>query len=341
MAPCAQPRLLRYFPALRRKLLAASALLLLSAGHASAADEAANYPSRPVRVVVAFSAGGGADVVARLVFTRVSARLGQSFVIDNRGGAGGIVGTDAVAKAAPDGYTLLLGQTGPNALNPALFARIPYDAAADFAGVIQLTAYPYVIAVHPTSPLKSLRDLVDKARAEPDTVGFGTAGTGSSAQLAAELFMRTTGTRLVHVPYKGAGPALLDTAAGVTPVAFGDIAGGTPLVTAGRLRGLAVTGFKRTALLPNVPTIAEAGYPGAEALAWHGVYAPARTPPAIVAKLNATVAAVLAEPAVRERLQQDGLETVGGSPAAFDAYTRAEIRKWGDIVRAAGIRIDQ
>jgi len=330
------------FSAWSRRVLAMAALAAMAgnAGLANAAGEAAAYPSRPVRVVVPFAAGGGADVVARLVFTRLSTRLGQSFVIDNRGGAGGIVGADAVAKAAPDGYTLLLGQTGPNALNPALFAKIPYDAMADFAAVVQLTAYPYVIAVHPSSPLATLRDLVAEAKAKPNTVAFGTAGTGSSAQLAGELFMRVTGTALIHVPYKGAGPALMDTAAGVTPIAFGDIAGATPLITSGRLRGLAVTGTRRTASLPNVPTIAEAGYPGAEALAWHGVYAPARTSPEIVAKLNTEIAAVLAEPAVRDRLRQEGLETVGASAAAFGDYTRAEIRKWGDIVRAAGIRVD-
>ena len=326
----------------RRRVLLGVALAGMAGraldAHAAAGD---GYPDHPVRVVVPFAAGGGADVVARLVFARVSQRLGQSFVIDNRGGAGGIVGTDAVAKAAPDGYTLLLGQTGPNALNPALFNRIPYDAAKDFAGVAQLTAYPYVIAVHPASPLKNLRDLVAQARAQPDTLAFGTAGTGSSAQLAAELFMRVTGTRLVHVPYKGAGPALLDTAAGVTPVAFGDIAGATPLVTAGRLRGLAVTGARRTPLLPDVPTIAEAGFAGAEALAWHGVYAPARTPAAIVARLNLAIVAVLNEAAIRDRLRADGLEAVGGDAAAFDAYTRAEILKWGGLVRQTGIRIDQ
>ena len=331
------------FPVRRRRLVLVCGLGIAAGGtvSANAAGDGAGYPARPVRVVVPFAAGGGADVVARLVFARLSVRLGQPFVIDNRGGAGGIVGTDAVAKAAPDGYTLLLGQTGPNALNPALFAKIPYDPVVDFAPVTQLTAYPYVIAVHPASAFASLGELVAEARARPGTIAFGTAGTGSSAQLAAELFMRITGTVLIHVPYKGAGPALMDTAAGVTPVAFGDIAGATPLVAGGRLRGLAVTGRHRTPLLPNVPTIAEAGYPGAEALAWHGVYAPARTPPDIVARLNREIAAVLAEPAVRDRLRQEGLETVGGSPAAFGDYTRAEIGKWGEIVRAAGIRADR
>lgn len=305
------------------------------------ARAAEGYPSRPVKVVVPFAAGGGADVVARLIFGRLSARLGQSFVIENRGGAGGIVGTDAVAKAPPDGYTLLLGQTGPNALNPSLFARIPYDPVADFAPVVQLTAYPYVIVVHPSVPAKTLAELVAMAKAEPGKVNFGTAGTGSSAQLAAELFMRTTGTKMTHVPYKGAGPALADTVAGVIALTFGDMASSTPLVTAGRLRALAVTGTRRTFLLPQVPTVIESGYPGFEALAWHGVYAPAKTPPEIVDKLNREIASVLAEPEVKDKLLKDGIEPIGASPAAYAAYTREEIRKWGAIVREAGIRLEQ
>ena len=327
----------------RRTVLAGTAALCAAAAGlpARAAGAADGYPAKPVRVIVPFAAGGGADVVARLVFTRLSAKMGHSFVIDNRGGAGAIVGTDAVAKAAPDGYTLLLGQTGPNALNPALFAKLPYDPIADFAPVVQLTAYPYVIVVHPSVPANTLAELIALAKAKPDTLTFGTAGTGSSGQLAAELFMRTTGTKMTHVPYKGAGPALADTVAGVTTLTFGDMAASTPLVTGGRLRGLAVTGPKRTFLLPNVPTVSESGYPGFEALAWHGVYAPAKTPPEIVDKLNHELAAILAEPEVREKLQKDGIDPIGASPAAYAAYTRAEIQKWGAVVRAANIRLEQ
>jgi tripartite-type tricarboxylate transporter receptor subunit TctC len=323
---------------LRRALLAIAALLWAGlAGTAMAADP---YPNRPVRVIVPFAAGGGADVVARLVFTKLSMKLGQAFVIDNRGGAGGIVGTDAVAKAAPDGYTLLLGQTGPNALNPALFTKLPYDPIGDFAAVVQLTAYPYVIVVNPNVPVQSLAELIALAKAKPNTLSFGTAGTGSSGQLAAELFMRTTGTKLIHVPYKGAGPALVDTVAGVVTMTFGDMAASTPLVTSGRLRALAVTGPKRTFLMPGVPTVSESGYPGFEALAWHGVYAPAKTPPDIINKLNKEMALILAEPDVREKLQQAGIDPIGASPAAYAAYTREEIKKWGTIVREANIRLE-
>lgn len=326
----------------RRCLLCLGVLVTAAlAVPAQAAGEGAAYPNKAVRVIVPFAAGGGADVVARLVFARLSVRLGQSFVIDNRGGAGGIVGTDAVAKSAPDGYTLLLGQTGPSALNPALFNKLPYDPVADFAPVVQLTAYPYVIVVNPSVPAKTLAELVALAKAKPGSLSFGTAGTGSSGQLAAEMFMRATGTAMTHVPYKGAGPALVDTVAGVTSMTFGDMAASTPLVTGGRLRALAVTGPHRTILLPDVPTVSESGYPGFEALAWHGVYAPAHTPPEIVDKLNKAIAAILADPEVRDRLLRDGIEPVGASPAAFGAYTREEIRKWGGIVREANIRLEQ
>jgi tripartite-type tricarboxylate transporter receptor subunit TctC len=319
-----------------RALLAGA--LLLCAAVAAAADT--GYPNRAVKVIVPFAPGGGADVIARLVFAKLGTRLGQAFVIDNRGGAGGIVGTDAVAKAAPDGYTLLLGQTGPNALNPALFAKIPYDPVKDFVPVIQLTSYPYVIVVHPSVPAQSLQELVALAKAKPGALSFGTAGTGSSGQLAAELFMRTTGTKMTHVPYKGAGPALADTLANVVSMTFGDVASSTPLATSGRLRALAVTGPKRSFLLPKVPTVAESGYPGFEALAWHGVYAPAKTPPEIVNKLNAELNKILADPEVHDKLQKDGLDPIGGTPAAYGAYTRAEIAKWGAIVREANIRLE-
>jgi tripartite-type tricarboxylate transporter receptor subunit TctC len=299
-----------------------------------------DYPNKPVKVIVPFAPGGGADVVARLVFTKLSARLGHPFVIDNRGGAGGIVGTDAVAKARPDGYTLLLGQTGPNAINPALFAKIPYDPIADFAPVVQLTSYPYVIVVHPSVPVKNLRELIAMSKEKPGILNYGTAGTGSSAQLAAELFQRVTGIKLTHVPYKGAGPALADTVANVVAMTFGDMASATPLVLSGRLRAIALTGTRRSPLLPDVPTVAESGYPGFEAAAWHGVYAPANTPPEIVAKLNRELAHILAEPEVRERLRKDGIDTVGASPAAFAEYTRAEIRKWGTTVKDANIKLE-
>lgn len=318
-----------------RQALIVAALLL--SGHVLAADP---YPNKPVRVIVPFAAGGGADVIARLVFAKLSAKLGQPFIVDNRGSAGGIVGADAVAKAAPDGYTLLLGQTGPNAINPALFAKLPYDPVIDFASVVQLTSYPYVIVVHPSVSARTLEELVALAKAKPGSLSYGTAGIGSSAQLAAELFMRATGVKLTHVPYRGAGPALADTVANVVSLTFGDMASSTPQVMSGRLRALAVTGTKRTFLLPSVPTVAESGYPSFEALAWHGVNAPAKTPMDIINKLNTELVMVLKDPEILERLQANGIEAIGASPSAYAAYTKEEIKKWGTIVREANIKLD-
>jgi tripartite-type tricarboxylate transporter receptor subunit TctC len=306
-------------------------------GGAARADDV--YPAKPVRVIVPFAPGGGADVIGRLVFAKVTQQLGKAFILDNRPSAGGLVGADAVAKAAPDGYTLLLGQTGPNAINPALFAKMPYDPIRGFDAVIQLTSYPYVIVVNPKTPVHTLKELIEQSKQKPGSFTFGTAGMGSSGQLAAEMLMRTVNIKMTHVPYKGAGPALTDTLAGVVSLTFGDVASSTQLVRSGQLRALAVTGTHRAPLLPDVPTVAELGYPGFDAEAWHGVYAPAHTPPAVVNKLNAALALALKDPQVVARLKADGIEAVGNSPAQFAAYTKEEIAKWGSIVREAGITL--
>ena len=299
-----------------------------------------DYPNRPVKVVVPFAAGGGADIVARIVFQKLSAQLGQPFVIDNKGSAGGIVGSDLVAKSAPDGYTLLLGQTGPNAINPSLFPKISYDPVKDFSPVIQLTSYPYIIGVNLNFPAKTLQEIVSIAKSKPATLTFSTAGNGSSAQLAAELFMKSSGTQLTHIPYKGAGPALMDAIAGVVTMTFGDAGSSTPMVLEGRIRAVAVTGRVRSKLLPDVPTIAECGYPGYEALAWHGVLAPAKTPNSVIYKLNSEIAKILRDPEVQSKLNKDGLELVGGSPEDFSAYIRSEVSKWSKIVIERKITIE-
>jgi tripartite-type tricarboxylate transporter receptor subunit TctC len=300
----------------------------------------AAYPDRPVKVVIPFAAGGGADIVGRLVFQKLSTRLGQSFVIENRGSAGGIIGADMVAKAAPDGYTLLLGQTGPNAINPALFSKMPYDPIKDFSPIIQLTSYPYVIVVNPNVPVKNLQELIALSKAKPGSLSFGTAGTGSSAQLAAELFMQATNITMTHIPYKGAGPALMDTMAGVVSLTFGDAASATPLVTSNSLRAIAVTSKRRSALLPQVPTVIESGYPGFEAVAWHAVLAPAKTPPEIIQKLNSEIAIVLSDPELQKRLSQDGIEIIGSSAEDFSIYIKNEVAKWAKVVRDANIKLD-
>lgn len=328
----------RFLSLLAPALTSALTLALNLCGPGQAHAQA--YPSKPVRVVVPFAPGGGADIVARLVFQKLSLRLGQSFVIENRGSAGGIIGSDLVAKAAPDGYTLLLGQTGPNAINPALFAKMPYDPIKDFAPVIQLTSYAYVIALHPGVPVKTLPELLALAKAKPGALSFGTAGTGSSAQLAAELFMRSTQTTMTHIPYKGAGPALLDTVGGAVTMSFGDAAAATPLVNTNRVRAIAVTGKRRTPLLPDVPTVAESGYPGFEAAAWHAVLAPAKTPPDIIRKLNTELALVLSDPEVHDKLAKDGIDTVGASAEDFALYIKSEVEKWGKVVRDANIKLE-
>ena len=322
---------------LSKYIVAIITIFLALASYNTLADD---YPSRPVKVIVPFAAGGGADIVARAVFQKVSTQLGQPFIIENKGSAGGIIGSDSVAKAPPDGYTLLLGQTGPNAINPALFTKIPYDPIKDFSPIIQLTSYPYVLAVNLNLPEKNLVELVAFAKTHPGAITFSTAGNGSSAQLAAELFMKASKIQMTHVPYKGAGPALMDAVAGVVSMTFGDAGSSTPMVLDNRIRAIAVTSKNRSRLLPDVPSIAESGYPGFEAVAWHGILAPAKTPPAIIKKLNQEIAKALKNPEIRTRFSKDGLEIVGGSPEDFTIYIKAEVDKWGKVVRESNIKLD-
>ncbi|CAM3785452.1 LacI family transcriptional regulator [Bordetella sputigena] len=324
----------------RRRGALALAVFSFACAMVSGVRAEGTYPDRPVRVIVPFAAGGGADIVARLVFKGVSEQLGKAFIIDNRGGAGGIIGTDAVAKADPDGYTLLLGQSGPNAINPSVYSKLPYDARKDFAPITQLTRYPYVVAVKKQLPVDNLKELIALAKRQPGTLTVSTAGQGSSSHLAIELFMRQAGISINPVPYKGAGPALLDVVAGTVDMTFGDAASASKQAHAKNVKALAVTGAKRSPLIPDVPTVAEAGVPGYEATAWHGVLAPRGTPEPVIRILQASIAKVLADPALKARLAEDGIETVGSSPEDFNRALLAEIDKWHTVVVEANIKLE-
>jgi tripartite-type tricarboxylate transporter receptor subunit TctC len=318
----------------------AASILATALALAPALAPAQTYPSKPVRVIVAFAPGGGADIVGRMLSQHLTERLGQSFLVENRGGAGGMIGTDLAAKAPADGYTLLFGQQGPNAINPSLYAKMSYDVIKDFAPITQATVYPYVIATHPGVSVTTFKEMVAAAKARPGSLSYGTAGLGSSAQLAGELLQRQADIKLNHIPYKGAGPALMDAVAGQVSMVFGDAASTSAQVRAGKLRALAVTGATRLPLLPDVPTVAEAGLPGYEASAWHGWLAPAGTPGAIINRIQSEVAAILKLPEVREKLGRDGIDAVGSTPEQFAAHIRAEVEKWGKVVRDAGIKLE-
>jgi tripartite-type tricarboxylate transporter receptor subunit TctC len=294
------------------------------------------YPVRALRLVVPSAPGGGADITARIIAPRLSEQLGQQVVVENRSGAGTMIGGEVVARAAPDGYTLLLG-ISTLAINPAIYRKVPYDALRDFAPVSQLVSLPNVLVTHPSLPVKTVRELIAFARSRPGELNFASAGVGTNPHLSMELFLVMTGTRMVHVPYKGAGPGIVDLVAGHVPVMTPSILSGLPHVKGGRLRALGVTGAKRAGGAPDIPTIAEAGVPGYEAVQWFGVAAPAGTPREIIGRLHGEIVHLLQSAEVRARLSGDGADPVGSSPDEFAAFLRAETVKWAKVVRDAGI----
>src|SRR5262245_20408725 len=299
------------------------------------------YPERPVRLIVPFPPGGGNDILARAVGQRLAQPLGQQVVVDNRGGAGGMLGGQIAATADPDGYTLLLGSMGSLAHNPALRANNPYDPPRDFAGVSMLATSAFLLAVHPTVPAKSVQELLALARAKPGTLNYASAGAGSSLHMTGELFKHAAGVNIVHVAYKGTGPALVDLLAGQVQMIFCTMPPVLPHVKTGKLRALGVTTAARAKAAPDVPTIAEAGVRGFEVQNWQGIVAPKKTPGAVVERLNGEILKVLAAPAMIEVLNAQGLDPAGGTPAAFDKLIREEIVKWRKLVQAANIRVDQ
>ena len=301
---------------------------------------AQSFPSKPVRVVVPFPPGGAVDFYARVVQAPLSEALGQTVVVDNRAGASGMVGADHVAKSPPDGYTLLLGNIASLAINTGIYAKMPYDPAKDFTPIMRTIDVNYVLVVHPSVPAKSVAELIVHAKANPGKLAYGSAGSGSLPHLATELFKAGTGTDIVHVPYKGGGPMVTDLLGGTVQVVIGDQANLMPHVKSGKLRGLAVASPRRSANYPELPTIAESGVPGFQAVAWNGLVGPAGLPPDVVKRVHEAFAKVMMLPDVREKLQGGGLEPVGDSPEAFGRFIPAEIAKWSKIARDVGARAD-
>jgi tripartite-type tricarboxylate transporter receptor subunit TctC len=301
---------------------------------------ATDYPSKPIRLVVPYAPGGGADSVARIVAKKVSENIGQPIVIENKGGAGSILGTEIVAKAEPDGYTLLLGQSGPISINPAVYKTLPYDPVKDFAPVTMTTAYPYILVVNADLPVKSLQEFVALAKSKPGTMNYGSTGVGAANHLVAELFNSKAGLKMTHVPYRGTALAVGDLLGGQLTMVFGDPISVLSQIKAGKLRALAVTSLERSPVSPDVPTVAESGYPGFEALAWHGILAPAKTPPAIVQKLNAEIVKALADPATKKLLEDQAMQTVGNTPDAFAAFIRKDIVLWKAVATSANVTVE-
>jgi tripartite-type tricarboxylate transporter receptor subunit TctC len=316
------------------------ALILAFAGPSAASGaHADDYPSHPIKLVVPYAPGGGADAVARIVAKRVSETIGQPIVIENRGGAGSIIGTEDVHKAEPDGYTLLLGQSGPISINPAVYKELPYDPEKDFAPITMTTAYPYVLVVNAKLPVKTLQGFVAMVKAKPGEFNYGTTGVGAANHLVTELFSSRAGLKMIHVPYRGTALAVADLLAGQVTMVFADPVSALPHMQAGTLRALAVSSKERSSVAPDVPTIAESGYPGFDAIAWHGILAPANTPPPIVAKLHDQIVAALNDPATKMLLEAQAMATVGDTPQDFAAFIKKDIAVWKQVATQANVSV--
>jgi tripartite-type tricarboxylate transporter receptor subunit TctC len=318
------------------KTLVAATIFAATASGAFAAD----YPTKPIRLVVPFSAAGTTDFLARAIAQKLGQNMGTTVIVDNRPGAGGNIGSDIVAKSDPDGYTLLLGTVGTHAINASLYKKMPYDTVKDFAPITLVASVPNIVVVHPSVPAKSIKELLALAKSKPGQLTFASSGNGSSIHLSGELFKSMAGVDMLHVPYKGSGPAVSDLIGGQVNMMFDNMPSSLPHVKAGRLRAIAVTSAKRSPAAPDVPTIAESGVPGYEAVAWFGVLAPAGTPPAIVNKLNAEIVKVLKSPDVAQRLASQGAEPVSNTPEEFSAYIKTEMVKWAKVIKASGAQVD-
>ena len=301
---------------------------------------AQTYPTKPIRIIVPFPAGGGADLWARVIGQKLGEAWGQNVIVDNRAGASGMIGTELVGKAAPDGDTLLLGTTGTHATNPVVFRKLSYDPVKDFVPITNFVDTPFMLVVHPSVVVKSLQELIGFAKARPGQLTYASFGNGSSAHLAGELFKSMARIDVLHVPYKGGAPAVSDLIGGQVSMMFNSLPAVVPQVKAGRLRGIAIASLQRANAAAEVPTFAEAGLPGVEAGSWYGVFAPARTPAAVVAKLHSGIAAVLKLPDVQQRLTAEGAVAIGNSPEQFAAQIKGDIAKWGKVVQESGLQTE-
>ncbi|MCW0233895.1 MAG: tripartite tricarboxylate transporter substrate binding protein [Ferrovibrio sp.] len=333
-------RLTRIFTAapLAAALAAVTLAGILPAAVSDARAQA--FPSKPVTMVVPFPAGGTTDIVARLTAQKLSEAWGQPVIVDNRAGAGGNIGSAMVAKAAPDGYTLLMGTVGTHAINASLYAKMPYDVVKDFTPVTNVAAVPNMLVVTPDLPVKSVKELIDYGKKNPGKLNMASSGNGTSIHLSGELFKVMTGVAMEHVPYKGSAPALTDLMGGQVQVMFDNMPSALPHVKAGKLRAIAVTTATRSPAMPELPTIAEAGVPGFEAASWFGLLAPAGTPKEIVAKIHADVVKAMKTTDLTEKMAQQGAVAVGYTPDEFAAYIKTELAKWEKVVKASGARAD-
>jgi tripartite-type tricarboxylate transporter receptor subunit TctC len=326
-------------PSRRRALALAAAVPLTGLAARPTATLAADWPDRPIRVIVPFAAGGASDILARAIAPRLSETLRQPVLVDNRPGAGGTLGADLVAKAPPDGHTVLLSDVAAWTISPSLYPKLPYQAK-DLAPVINLAVFAHILIAPPNGAVGSVAQLLAQERAQPGRLSVASSGNGTSTHLTAEMFNAATGARLVHVPYKGGGAALADVMGGQVPLMFIGTPPAMPLIASGKLRAIAVTTSRRMAALPNVPTVAESGVPGFESIAAQGVFAPAGTPREVIARLNAEIARILAQPDMQERLASLGAEPIRNDPAQFGEWLGAESVKWSRVVRDSGAKPD-
>jgi len=320
-------------------MIRASACLLLALCAGDAGAQPA-YPARPVRMIIAFPAGGGSDIVGRALAQQLAELLGQPVVVDNRGGAGGIIGTELGARAAPDGYTLTVGRSGGFAITPHLNPKLPYDPVKDFAPVGLFTRLTFLLDVHPSVPARSAKELIALASSRPGRLNFGSSGPGATAHLATEMFMSLAGVKMTHVPYKGAAPAMTALIGGEVDVLFDSVPTTLPHARSGKIRPLAVTTLQRSALLPQLPTLDEAGLKGYELASWFGIFAPVGTPRAVVSRLNTAINIATQRPEMKERLSSQGAEPLSGTPEDLASYLRRELAKFGKLIREAGVKVE-